>query len=134
MVAFFYLFGLHDALYRQMRKEVRGNLTGIGALLVGMFFAFGWSPCIGPVLGSILLYASQQETALQGATLLFAYSLGLGIPFLIAGGLLSAFLGFVRRFSKFFGVVEIVGGLLLILLGFLITTGKLAEISLILGG
>jgi len=134
MVAFFYLFGLHDALYRQMRKEVRGNLTGIGALLVGMFFAFGWSPCIGPVLGSILLYASQQETALQGATLLFAYSLGLGIPFLIAGGLLSAFLGFVRRFSKFFGVVEIVGGLLLILLGFLITTGKLAEISAILGG
>ncbi|MFN3975929.1 MAG: cytochrome c biogenesis protein CcdA, partial [Aquificaceae bacterium] len=69
-----------------------------------------------------------------GAALLFAYSLGLGIPFLIAGGFLSAFLGFVRRFSKLFGIVEIVGGLLLILLGFLITTGKLAEISSILGG
>ncbi len=134
MVAFLYLFGLHEILYRQMRKEVKGNIAGIGALFMGMFFAFGWSPCIGPVLGSILLYASQQETALQGATLLFAYSLGLGIPFLIAGGLLSAFLGFVRKFSKFFGLVEIVGGFLLILLGFLITTGKLAEISAILGG
>lgn len=134
IVAFLYLFGLHEVLYRQMRKEIKGNVAGIGALLVGMFFAFGWSPCIGPVLGSILLYASQQETALQGATLLFTYSLGLGIPFLIAGCLLSAFLSFVRRFSRFFGVIEIVGGLLLILLGFLITTGKLAEISAILGG
>ncbi|MCS6998928.1 MAG: cytochrome c biogenesis protein CcdA [Aquificaceae bacterium] len=134
LVAFLYLFNLHEVLYRQMRKELKGSLSGLGALLVGMLFAFGWSPCIGPVLGSILLYASQQETALQGAGLLLAYSLGLGIPFLVAGGLLSAFLGFVRSFGRFFGLVEVVGGLLLVILGVLLTTGKLAEISLLLGG
>ena len=134
IVAFLYVFGLHEVLYRQMRRELKGNLSGFGAFVVGMFFAFGWSPCIGPVLGSILLYASQQETAIQGASLLFAYSLGLGIPFLLAGGLLSAFLGFVRSFGRFFGFVELVGGVLLTILGILLTTGKLAEISLILGG
>ncbi len=134
VVAFLYLFGLHEVLYRQLRREMKGSVSGVGALLVGMLFAFGWSPCIGPVLGSILLYASQQETALQGASLLFAYSMGMGIPFLIAGGLLSAFLGFVRSFGRFFGIVEVVGGVLLVLLGVLLTTGKLAEISLLLGG
>lgn len=133
IIAFLYLFGFHEVLYRQMRKEMSGKVSGVGALLVGMLFAVGWSPCIGPVLGSILLYASQQETAFQGAKLLFAYSLGLGIPFILAGGLLSAFLGFVRSFSKFFGVVEVVGGILLVLLGILLTTGKLAELSLLLG-
>ncbi len=133
IVAFLYLFGLHEVLYRQMRREMKGSVSGFGALLVGMLFAFGWSPCIGPVLGSILLYASQQETALQGASLLFAYSMGMGIPFLIAGGLLSTFLGFLKSFRKFFGVVEMVGGVLLVLLGVLLTTGKLAEISLLLG-
>lgn len=130
VVAFLYLFGLHEILYRQLRKELKGSTSGLGALLVGMFFAFGWSPCIGPVLGSILLYASQQETALQGALLLFAYSMGMGIPFLIAGALLSAFLGFVKGFSRFFGLVEVVGGVLLVLLGLLLATGRLAELSL----
>lgn len=133
VVAFLYLLRFHELLYRQMRTELKGGVSGVGALVVGMLFAFGWSPCIGPVLGSILLYASQQETALQGAGLLLSYSLGLGLPFLVAGGLLSAFLGFVRGFGKFFGLVELVGGLLLIILGVLLTTGKLAEISLILG-
>lgn len=134
IVAFLYLSGFHETLYRQLRKEMKGSVSGMGAMLVGMLFAFGWSPCIGPVLGSILLYASQQETAMQGAGLLFAYSMGMGIPFLIAGALLSTFLGFVSSFGRFFSVVEVVGGLLLILLGVLLTTGKLAEISLLLGG
>ncbi len=133
VVLFLYLFGFHELLYRQMRQELKGSVGGLGAFLLGMFFAFGWSPCIGPVLGSILLYASQKETALEGALLLFSYSLGLGIPFLVAGGLISAFLGFVRGFSRFFGVVEFVGGVLLVLLGVLITTGELARISLLLG-
>lgn len=134
VVAFLYLFGFHELLYRQLRKEVKGSVSGLGAFLVGMLFAFGWSPCIGPVLGSILLYASQQETALEGAKLLFAYSLGLGIPFLAAGGLVSGFLRFVKSFGRFFSLIELIGGLLLVLLGVLLTTGKLAEISLILGG
>ncbi|GBC88203.1 Thiol:disulfide interchange protein DsbD [bacterium HR13] len=130
---FLYLFGFHEMLYRQTRKEAKSDLPLLGAFLVGVFFAFGWSPCIGPVLGSILLYASQQETVTKGAMLLFVFSMGLGLPFIVAGALLSAFLGFVKRFSRFFGVVELVGGLLLIILGILLTTGKLSEISALLG-
>ncbi|WP_448583989.1 cytochrome c biogenesis CcdA family protein [Thermocrinis sp.] len=129
LVLFLYSFGLHEKLYRQMRMEVKSNVPLFGAFLVGMLFAFGWSPCIGPVLGSILLYASQQETAVQGAIMLFFYSMGLGIPFIVAGGLLSAFLSFVRGFSKFFGVVELVGGLVLVVLGILLTTGRLSMLA-----
>lgn len=128
-----YLFGIHEMLYKQARKEAKSDLPLLGAFLLGVFFAFGWSPCIGPVLGSILLYASQQETVTRGALLLFVFSMGLGLPFVIAGALLSAFLSFVKRFSKFFGLVEFVGGLLLIILGILLTTGKLSEISALLG-
>ncbi|MGC8851994.1 MAG: cytochrome c biogenesis CcdA family protein [Hydrogenobacter sp.] len=130
---FLYLFGVHELLYRQTRKESKSGLPMLGAFLVGVFFAFGWSPCIGPVLGSILLYASQQETVAKGAMLLFVFSMGLGLPFILAGALLSAFLGFVKKFSKFFGVVELVGGVLLVILGVLLTTGKLSEISALLG-
>jgi len=129
VVLFLYSFGLHEKLYRQMRMDMKGSVSLFGAFVVGMLFAFGWSPCIGPVLGSILLYASQQETALQGAILLFFYSMGLGIPFIVAGGLLSAFLSFVKSFSKFFGVVEFIGGLVLVALGVLLTTGRLSMLA-----
>ena len=129
IVLFLYSFGLHEKLYRQMRMDMKGSVSLFGAFVVGMLFAFGWSPCIGPVLGSILLYASQQETALQGAILLFSYSMGLGIPFIVAGGLLSAFLSFVKSFSKFFGVVEFIGGLVLVALGVLLTTGRLSMLA-----
>lgn len=130
IVLFLYAFGVHEKLYAQKRLEVKtGGVPIFGAFLVGTLFAFGWSPCIGPVLGSILLYASQQETATQGAMLLFSYSMGLGIPFVVAGGLLSLFLGFVRSFGRFFGVVEFVGGLALIILGVLLTTGYLSLLA-----
>jgi len=129
VVLFLYSLNLHEKLYRQMRIESKGNVSVVGAFLVGMLFAFGWSPCIGPVLGSILLYASQQETVMQGTLLLLSYSMGLGIPFLIAGGLLSAFLGFVKGFSRFFGIVEFVGGLILMVLGVLLTTGYLSVLA-----
>ncbi|WP_448588319.1 cytochrome c biogenesis CcdA family protein [Thermocrinis sp.] len=129
VVLFLYFFNLHDKLYRQMRLEVKRSTSMFGAFLVGALFAFGWSPCIGPVLGSILLYASQQETATQGALLLFSYSMGLGIPFIVAGGLLSAFLSFVKGFSKFFGVVEFIGGVILVALGVLLTTGYLSLLA-----
>jgi len=130
---FLYLFGIHELLYRQTRKDTKSRLPLIGAFLVGVFFAFGWSPCIGPVLGSILLYASQQETVTKGAMLLFVFSMGLGLPFILAGALLSAFLSFVKKFSRFFGIIELVGGILLVVLGVLLTTGKLSEISALLG-
>lgn len=133
VVFFLYSFSLHEVLYRQMRVEVKGSTSFVGAFLMGLLFAFGWSPCIGPVLGTILLYASQQETALKGASLLFFYSLGLGIPFVVGGAFLSIFLEFIKKFSRFFHAVEVIGGLLLVLLGYLLASGKLAEISTLLG-
>ena len=121
-----YLLGMHQVLYRQLKSEVKASASFLGAFLIGVVFAFGWTPCIGPVLGSILFLASQQETVREGAMLLLSFSFGLGLPFLIAGLLISAFLGFVRRFSRFFGAVEIVGGILLISLGLLIVLDKLS--------
>ncbi len=121
-----YLFGAHEYLYRQLKKEARAKASYIGAFLIGVVFAFGWTPCIGPILGSILFLASQQETVREGAVMLFLFSLGLGVPFLIAGLLFSLFLSFVKKFGRFFGVVELVGGVLLISLGVLLVLDKLS--------
>ncbi len=121
-----YLFGIHEYLYRQLKTEVKAEVSYIGAFLIGTVFAFGWTPCIGPILGSILFLASQQETVKEGAFMLLLFSFGLGIPFLIAGLLFSLFINFVKRFSKFFGVVELIGGLLLISLGILLVLDKLS--------
>ncbi len=129
IVVFLYLIKAHEFLYRQLKIEAKAEVSYLGALLMGVVFAFGWSPCIGPVLGSILMLASQQETVGQGAMLLLVYSVGLGIPFLLAGLLFSAFLNFVRSFSRFFKYVEIVGGVLLITLGLLLALDKLSLIA-----
>jgi len=124
-----YLLKAHHLLYRQARPEIRTRISFLGAFLLGIVFALGWSPCIGPVLGSILLYASQKETVMEGAFLLFAYSIGLGIPFLIAGLLFSAFIEFIKSFGRYFRYVEIVGGLLLISLGVLLAVDRLSLLS-----
>ncbi len=121
-----YLFGVHEYLYRQLKTETKSRASYFGAFLIGVVFAFGWTPCIGPILGSILFLASQQETVREGAVMLFLFSIGLGIPFLIAGLLFSLFLNFVKKFSRFFGVVELVGGILLITLGVLLILDKLS--------
>ncbi len=136
-VLFLYFIGLHEVLYRQLKIEssnkALGNKTGFlkyfSSLVVGISFAFGWSPCIGPVLGSILLYASQSGTVLKGVVLLALYSVGLGIPFLIGGLLIGYLLKFVKSFGKFFEVVEIAGGLLLIIMGVLLATHNLTLVS-----
>jgi cytochrome c-type biogenesis protein len=121
-----YLFGAHQLLYRQLKKEAKAGASYLGALVLGVIFAFGWTPCIGPILGSILFLASQQETVGQGAAMLLIFSLGLGLPLIIAGLLFTAFLSFVKKFSRFFGWVEFIGGLLLILLGLLLVLDKLS--------
>ncbi len=133
VILVFYNLNFHNMLYRQMKLTGSNKFGILGAFFIGVFFAFGWSPCIGPVLASILLYASQQETAAQGFLMLFAFSMGMGIPFLLAGVLISAFTTFIKSFSKFFGVVEFVGGLLLVVLGILLATGNLERLSYILG-
>jgi len=121
-----YLFRIHEYLYRQLKTEVKAEVSYLGAFLIGTVFAFGWTPCIGPILGSILFLASQQETVREGAVMLLLFSFGLGIPFLVAGLLFSFFLNFVKKFRRFFGAVEVVGGLLLITLGVLLVLDKLS--------
>ena len=124
-----YLLNVHMFLYRQMRKQGAGKVGVISSYIVGLTFGAGWSPCIGPVLGSILLIASQQDSVMKGIELLTAYSLGLGIPFILAGVFWTAFMNFIRRFSRFFTVVEYTGGILLVIMGFLVASGQFSIIS-----
>ncbi len=124
-----YVFKVHMFLYRQMKKQGSSKAGALSSFITGLTFGAGWSPCIGPVLGSILLLASQQDSVLKGVELLAVYSVGLGIPFVLAGVFWTAFMGFIKRFSKFFTVVEYAGGFLLILMGVLVASGQLAIIS-----
>ena len=96
---------------------------------MGLAFAFGWTPCIGPVLAAILAVAGTEQTVARGAGLLAAYSLGLGIPFLIAGFFAGPFMGFMRRFRSHLGTVEKVMGGLLVLTGVLFITGNISNFS-----
>src|ERR1043166_5089052 len=91
--------------------------------------AFGWTPCIGPVLAAILTVAGTEETVARGATLLAAYSLGLGIPFLIAALFAAPFMRFMARFRRYLGAVEKAMGGLLVLTGVLFITGRIADVS-----
>jgi len=126
----FYYSGAYKILYQQKTTEVKKKPPGIiGAFIVGVAFAFGWTPCIGPILGAILLYASQQETVMQGVVLLFAFSMGLGIPFIITAFAINQFFRFFNFMRKYFLVIEIIGGLLLILVGLLILTGSMEKIA-----
>ncbi len=130
----FYYSGAYKILYQQKTTEIKKKPPGvIGAFLVGMAFAFGWTPCIGPILGAILIYASQQETVMQGIVLLFAFSMGLGIPFIITAFAINQFFRFFNAVRKYFLFIEIAGGVLLILVGLLLLTGNMEKISSILG-
>ena len=122
-----YRIGLLD---RQLRHSGPGVASGpLGGFLLGLAFAIGWTPCIGPVLASILALAAQQQTAMDGAALLGLYSLGLGVPFLLAGIAIGPFLSFFSDFKKHLGVVEKVMGGLLVVTGVLFLTGQFTRIS-----
>lgn len=109
---------------REARFQPRGKPASFGAAyLMGLAFAFGWTPCIGPVLGPILTLAGGRETVGEGAALLAAYSLGLGIPFLVAALFSGAFMRFLARFRIHLGRVEKVIGALLVLAGIFFVTG-----------
>jgi len=131
------IFGLHMVgifkipfLNYEKRFQTSGKKFGLlSSLVIGFAFAFGWTPCIGPFLASILLYASKQETIGQGIILLTAYSLGLGIPFFLAGFSISLFFNAFNKFKKHLHKVEMVGGILLIVFGVLIMTNYLTIIS-----
>ena len=115
--------------------EVRAQTTGapsglIGAYLVGLAFAFGWTPCIGPVLAAILGVAAAEDSIGQGVRLLAVYSLGLGIPFVMAAFAFRPFMGFLQRFRGHLGTVEKVMGGLLIATGVMFLTGTMSFIAL----
>jgi cytochrome c-type biogenesis protein len=111
-------------LSREARFQSQGKpASAVAAYVMGLAFAFGWTPCIGPVLGPILTLAGGRETVGEGAALLAAYSLGLGIPFLIAALFSGAFMRFLQKFRVHLGRVEKVIGALLVIAGVLFLTG-----------
>jgi cytochrome c-type biogenesis protein len=118
-------------LYRQFRADAgeTSNVSLIGAFVIGLAFAFGWTPCVGPVLAAILFMAGGQETAGQGASLLFVYGAGMTLPFVIAALFIAPFMRFMGRFRKHLGTVEKAMGLLLILFGVLIATNSINYIA-----
>jgi cytochrome c-type biogenesis protein len=116
-------------LYREKRVQVERPLGVWGAYIMGLAFAFGWTPCIGPILAAILAIAASEETAAHGAGLLAVYSLGLGIPFLLAAAALEPFIGFLKRFRRHFGIVERVVGVLLVITGIGFLTGTMQNLS-----
>ena len=96
-----------------------------GAYVMGLAFAFGWTPCIGPVLATVLALAASEASLGAGVRLLLVYSLGLGIPFILAAVAIGPFVAFLQRFRKHLGRVEMVMGVLLVVTGVLMLTGSL---------
>lgn len=122
-------------LYREARfqpdtdKLKKKGLGVIGAYFVGLAFAFGWTPCVGPVLAAILFMAGSEDSIQEGMKLLLAYSLGLGIPFILSAYFASQFIGFMQKFRRHLGKVEKVIGVLLILTGLLFVSGSMSSIA-----
>ncbi|GAV19662.1 cytochrome c-type biogenesis protein [Mariprofundus micogutta] len=132
------IFGLHYAgiiriplLMMEARFDAGGVNAkhGIGALVLGSAFAFGWTPCIGPILGAILAVAGAQAEMMRGVALLGVYSLGLAIPFLLAALATDSFLRWSQRFKHHFDLVEKLSGILLIIVGAMIFLGSFSIVS-----
>ncbi len=117
-------------LYREARFHAEKQPAGlIGPYIIGLAFAFGWTPCVGPVLAAMLMVAGSEATVTYGASLLAVYSAGLGIPFLIAAAAMKPFLAFMGRFRSHLKAVERVIGGLLVITGVLFMTGSMNEIA-----
>ncbi len=135
------IFGLHltgilkiKALYADKRMhDVKGSSSAFGSFAVGFAFAFGWTPCIGPILATILVLASAQGTVMKGVVLLAVYSMGLAVPFLLTSLGVDRFLAFYGRFRKHLHTVEVLSGILLIAIGVLIFLNNLRLLSGYLG-
>lgn len=117
-------------LQQYKKMEFAAKPVGyLGSILVGMVFAAGWTPCIGPILASILMYASTSETMGKGIGLLAAYSLGLGIPFILSAIAINRFFGFFNGIKKYMRVISIISGAFLVIIGILIYTNYLTIIA-----
>lgn len=127
------IFGLHfmgllriPLLYREARYHAEASGANLaGAYVIGLAFAFGWTPCIGPVLATVLALAADQASLGAGVRLLAVYSLGLGIPFVLAAMAIRPFLAFMHRFKRHLGLVEKAMGVLLVITGLLFLTGSI---------
>jgi cytochrome c-type biogenesis protein len=127
------LVGLHflgllriPLLYREARYHTQmEGATLVGAYIMGLAFAFGWTPCIGPILATVLALAANEATLGAGVGLLFVYSLGLGIPFLLAAVAIRPFMSFMQRFKRHLGIIEKVMGALLVITGIMFLTGSM---------
>jgi len=117
-------------LHHQKRLEVTKPVGLWGAYVIGLAFAFGWTPCIGPILAAILAVAASEQTVARGALLLAVYSLGLGIPFMIAAFAIEPFAAFLARFKKYLRRVEQAMGALLVLTGIAFLTGSISQLSI----
>ena len=117
-------------LFRDMRFTVERRPAGpLGAYVVGLAFAFGWTPCVGPVLAAILFVAGSTDTALRGGFLLAVYALGIGLPFIVAALFAPRFLKWAARFRRHMAAVERVMGGLLVATGLLFVTGQMSAIA-----
>ena len=131
------IFGLHLTGIFQIKwllqdarlHNVKGSSTPIGAFVIGFAFAFGWTPCLGPILTAILTLAGEQDTLVKGVVLLGVYSLGLAVPFLLTSLLMERFLKFYSRFRSHMHALEVASGALLIALGILLVMGRFTLIS-----
>ena len=131
------LFGLHTAgvfkirwLESEKRVHTQRKPAGMpGAMLVGIAFAFGWTPCIGPILGGILVIAGAQDTVGQGVVLLAVYSAGLGVPFLLTSLAVNQFFAASARIRRSYHAIEVASGVLLVAIGGLISTDQFSIIA-----
>jgi len=113
----------------EKRIQTNNNANFYSPILIGMAFAFGWTPCIGPILGSILVLAATEESINKGILLLIFYSLGLALPFILSGYLMQKFLIFSKNFKKNINLVSKIGGFILLITGVLILTNQLQALG-----
>ena len=133
------LFGLHmtgilkiGLLYRDARirtNPANRSVSAFGSLVMGLAFAFGWTPCIGPILAAILALASTKQSIAQGILLLAVYSLGLAVPFLLTSLGLTQFMNFYRGFRRHLHTVEVFSGVVLIVVGALLVTDQFTRLA-----
>jgi len=126
-----HIIGLINLKFLNYEKRIQTNISKnfFSPILIGMAFAFGWTPCIGPILGSILVLASTEESLFQGILLLSFYSIGLAVPFILSGYLIQKFLLFSKNFKKNINKVSKIGGVILLITGILIITNQLQALG-----
>ena len=113
----------------EKRIQTKTNTNFYSPILIGMAFAFGWTPCIGPILGSILVLAATGDSINKGILLLISYSLGLALPFILSGYLIQKFLIFSKNFKKNINLISKIGGFILLITGILILTNQLQALG-----